>query len=265
MPWLNAGFIHQALRDRGVPPPSTRDIQKYISSLRPEAASVEAERVRRISMGVDRSDDVQYLLDAIRVNLPRATSRESIKQLPAKDQVHAAVAAPLQQQARTEFLRAHGVHIYGQAAALKIELDTLRTSDGQDEFQYTLAIEGATKRKGGGGYDWAGKVPFQLTRRELPLMAAFLLGFSTETLEFKNHGPATNKFLTVEEQRGKLFVKLGQTGRAPVPVPIEPADVHAWGELCIVALQLNRPTVGVEGQLALLRRVGRMSQLPKDA
>lgn len=262
MTWLNAGFIHQALRGRGVPPPATRDIEKYISSLRPEAASVEAERVRRISMGVDRSDDVQYLLDAIKANLPRATHREPTE--PAKPQAHAAAAAPAPQP-HTEFLRAHGVHIYGQAAALKIELDTLRASDRQDEFQYTVSIEGATKRKGGGGYDWAGKVPFQLTRRELPLMAAFLLGFSTETLEFKNHGPATNKFLTVAEQRGNLFVRLGQTGRAPVPVPVEPADVYAWGELCIVALQLNRPTVGVEAQLALLRRVGRMSQQPKDA
>ena len=169
-----------------------------------------------------------------------------------------------EQQEHTEFLRSHGVHIYGKSAALKIELDTLRGHETQAECHYTVLIEGANKGKAM-GYDWGAKIPFQLTRRELPLVAAFLLGFSSSKLELKNHGPEANKSLTLEEQKGKLFVKVAQTGRAPVPVPVEPADVFAWGELCMVALQLNRPTVSPGIHLALLRRVGRMSQQPPDA
>jgi hypothetical protein len=263
MDWLHPGYIHQTLRGRGVPPPPKRDIVNFIASLRPEAASVEAERVRRISMGVDRSDDVECLLDAIKAKRPEESAPEALKPLVSKPPARVASAAPA--EPHTEFLRSHGVHIYGQSAALKIELDTLRTSDEQaGGFQYTVLIEGANNRKGG-GYNWTTKVPFQLTRRELPLVAAFLLGFTTEKLEFNNHGPQANKFLTLEDQGGKILVRVGQAGRAPVPVPVEPADVFSWGELCIVALQLNRPTVGAEGQLALLRRVGRMRQQPKGA
>lgn len=157
---------------------------------------------------------------------------------------------------QTALLRAHGMHVYASSAALKIELDVLRGSEEGGAPQYTLQIEAA--RSSNGRYQWQQKVPFQLTARELPVLASFLLGFAGSSLAFRNHGPNTDKSLEIEDQGAKLYVKLGYASRAPIPVPVDAADVFAWGELCLVALRLNRPLLDGQATLALLRRLGKM-------
>jgi hypothetical protein len=163
----------------------------------------------------------------------------------------------------TDFLRSNGLHVYGGTAALKIELDTLGGGAQDRQAGYTVQIEGARKEPGS-GYAWHRKIQFQLTKRELPLMAAFLLGYGGPSIEFANHGPAHDKGLSVMDQGRRLYVRLRQQGTT-IPVPIEPPDVYAWGEICMLALQLNRPSLGTEGQLAMLRRIGRMTTASVEA
>jgi hypothetical protein len=100
-------------------------------------------------------------------------------------------------------------------------------------------------------------VPFQFTKRELPLLTAVLLGYARSTLKCANHGPAGDKFLEVREQGRTFFVRLGQAGKF-MAMPIEAPDVHAWGQICLTALKLNAPEIDGASHLALLRRVGMM-------
>lgn len=255
---LHHGYASQVLRGRGVQPPAKEQIAAYLSSLTGDALAHEEARLRRIALGVDESEDVPGLLRAIRevasnvlaVPTSAAPTDPAIERQPRT----AAPAAPL--NPHTEFLRSNGVHIYGSTAALKIELDAL---DGgqQRQASYTVQIEGA-KKEAGRGYGWHRKIQFQLTRRELPMMAAFLAGYGGRLIEFTNHGPANDKALSVTDQGRRLYVRLRQQG-VMIPVPVEPADVYAWGEICMLALQLNRPSLSAEVQLAMLRRIGRMT------
>jgi hypothetical protein len=54
-------------------------------------------------------------------------------------------------------------------------------------------------------------------------------------------------------------------GRSPVAVPAAAEDVFAWGELALVALQLNRPMLSADAHLQLLRRTGQMARATRAA
>lgn len=258
---LRAEYISQVLRDRGVRPPDVPSIRRFLSSLPGPEVEAAGALVHKIAQGVERADDIELLVGRIRgvpTEAPRVEADSAVRR-PERARPKADTGVKSDQS----FLRAHGIHVYGQQAALKIELDTPGAQDGAPP-EYTLLVDGARKTSGE-GYNWAAKIPFQLTRRELPMVAAFLLGYSSQKhLDFKYHGPSKDKSLHLADQGANLFVKLGRGGQAFVTVPVLPPDVYAWGELCLVALQLNRPTVGAEAQLALLKRIGQMTaQEPK--
>lgn len=248
---LHPGYIRQVLRDRGVAtPPSPEQISEYLRALDDGAREQLGARLRRISLGVEASDELRALLD----DLHGASAR------PVADRraVHAALSSPVQAQPRpqTDLLRQHGLHIYGRTAALKIELDRLGAKD-DPSCGFTLQIEGT--HKAGSRYCWDEKIQFQLTRKELPRVAAFLLGFAGDAIELANHGPAHDKTLSIHDQGRHLFVRLRQ--QRVIPVPVEAADAYTWGELALLALQMNRP-IPAESQLAMLRRLGRMEAAP---
>lgn len=261
---LHYGYASQVLRGRGVQPPAKEQIAAYLNSLTGDALTQEAARLRRIALGVDGSDDVPGLLRAIRevASSPLAVPPRSAPADRAVERQPRSTAPATPLDPHTEFLRSNGVHIYGSSAALKIELDAL---DGgpQRQASYTVQIEGARK-EAGRGYGWHRKIQFQLTRRELPLMAAFLAGYGGRSIEFTNHGPANDKALSVMDQGRRLYVRLRQQG-VTIPVPVEPPDVYAWGEICMLALQMNRPCLSAEGQLAMLRRIGRMTTASEES
>ena len=262
---LHHGYASQVLRGRGVQPPPLEQIAAYLASLTGDALAQEAGRFRRIALGVDDTGDVPSLLAAIRdfastSQLPSAVVVR--RERPAAQESPARATAPATDP-HTDFLRSNGVHVYGSTAALKIELDTFGGETKDRQAGYTVQIEGARKEPGS-GFAWHRKIQFQLTKRELPLMAAFLVGYGGPSIEFANHGPAHDKALSVMDQGRRLYVRLRQYGNT-IPVPIEPSDVYAWGEICMLALQLNRPSLGTEGQLAMLRRIGRMTTAPMES
>lgn len=283
---MHPRYVHQVLRDRGFPVKSLAAVEAFVQSLDPGQVEDMGERVRRLALGVEREDDGETLLAAINAATLRAAPKPQQSPTVAPQQVepagsdalappataaseplarsgpvHAAVrSAPVPKSSPSqevlEVLRQHGMHVYATSAALKIELGTLREGHADGSSQYTVQLD-AARARAGGGYDWTAKIPFQFTRRELPLLAAALLGFRTEPLKIGNHGPNADKHFELVDQKAHLYVKV-RAGGAPIGVPVGPADVFAWGELCLVALQLNRPAVGTEGHLALLRRIGKM-------
>lgn len=247
-PRLSAGYIAQALRGRGARAPDKAVIERYIASLSADDAAVAQSLVRRISLGVDSSGEVESFLERLGAMEAAPVEPGAERRVPQE---------PPADSRQLGFLRSHGIHIYGKQAALKVELDRLKTEPDAPP-EYTVLVEGA--RNSDKGFDWTHKIPFQLTRRELPVLAAFLLGYSAQQkLDIKFHGSAQEKSLHVDDQGGNLFVRLSRGSERPIAVPVEPPDVFAWGELCLIALQMNRPAVSQEAQLALLRRIGNMT------
>ena len=142
--------------------------------------------------------------------------------------------------------------VYGSKAALCIETDVTR----QDEP--TLRLE-AAPATGPRAYDWPRKLTLQLTREELPVVAATVLGLLPRCT-YKNHGPEQNKGLEIEHQGSHLFVRLFQKDRGVLAVPVGPADSYALAALALRALRQGTPWLSDQGILMALKlTVQRMS------
>jgi len=142
--------------------------------------------------------------------------------------------------------------VYGGKAALCIETDVTR----QDEP--TLRLE-AAPATGPRAYNWERKITLQLTREELPVVTATVLGLLARCV-YKNHGPDHNKGVEIEHQGGHLFVRLFQKERGVLAVPVGPADSYALAALALRALRQGTPWLSDQGILMLLKlTVQRMS------
>ena len=153
-------------------------------------------------------------------------------------------------------------HIYGSKAALTIELDRLRERDESGQERWSLMVEAALA-KSARSYDWDHKIAFQLTRGELPAVAATLMGY-LESLHLKNHGAQSDKSLDLQNQGDKVFVKLSQ-GKQMMAGPVTSGDVHAWLELVMLALLRNAPEVGEMMHMAMIKRVAEMERFKAAA
>ena len=72
-------------------------------------------------------------------------------------------------------------------------------------------------------YDWQSKLVFQLSPAEMYQLLA-LLERKLTAVKFTGHGPAHDKFLDCKVQEGGFFIRMGQTGRPIVALPVIPAD-----------------------------------------
>jgi len=266
--------ISVILKARGVRTPPPAQVQAYLRSLSQGELAEVNDRLWRIERGTERPEDIPALLDAIRAT-PQATQNaqqpsaqdtgsQAAAKAPARTTRSKDRSAPKKNTAPADagqlaWLRSHGVHVWATSAALKFELSPLRKAQEDEDapLQYSVQLEGAKKRDGRA--DWEHKIIFQLTVRELPLVAAFLLGYAGEQIALHNHGPNADKSLTLQDQKGKIFCRLLEAG-AVVPVPIDAMDVYRCAEIALAALHLNRPSCPPEMQLAMLRRVGTMYQ-----
>lgn len=168
---------------------------------------------------------------------PRPTATPNADTVPAPAPPHppATTAPPDRVQCR----------VYGGKAALCIEPDETRQGEP------TLRIEAAratAPRK----YDWRQKLSLQLTREELPVIAATVLGFLTHC-EYKNHGPNQDKGLEIVHQGTHLFVRVFQKERGVVAVPVTAADSYALGALCLRQLRKTAPWLSDQGVMTLLK------------
>lgn len=137
-------------------------------------------------------------------------------------------------------------HVYGGKAALCFEADETRS-----QFP-TIALD-AAQAISARQYNWGKKVRLQMTRAELPVVAAVLLGVQ-QRCEFKNHGQDNSKGFSMERQAGgKVFVKVFAKDEGVKAVPIEPADVFYVTALVMRQLQKACPWLDSAGIAGLIR------------
>jgi len=146
---------------------------------------------------------------------------------------------------RDEQGRPRSVHVYGGKGALCFEED--ETKNGF----HTIAIDAATST-GPKQYDWANKIRIQLTREELPVLLAVMLGVLPQC-EYKNHGTQNNKGFSVQDQGNQYFVRVFSPEGVRA-VPMTPED--AFRVTAMLIKQMRKNYEGLEtGDILTLVRV----------
>lgn len=172
------------------------------------------------SSPAQNSNSYQHASNAPAMHTPMPESRSS----STSSQAETARVAP---EDRFSF------HVYGGKAALSFEADMTRND------AYTIALDAASTT-GPRTYDWKNKIRIQLTRAELPVVAAVLVGARAKC-EFKNHGPENNKGFSMERQGEKVFIKVFGSNVPVKAVPVEAPDVFYVTTLVIRQLRKNAP------------------------
>lgn len=267
-------WIAQVLKQRGIPVPDLKELEGAVAQCTEEIRTRLLNVVTLIERGTEEAGDIEW----VRVAL-KAPGQKARKVSPDLEQTPLVVsAAPVPSHAteprpdRPQFLENGQLddagsgtavpakrvkhHIYASKAALTIELDTLRQQPGEEDVVRTVLIEAAVATAGR-GYDWERKIPFQLMRRELPMVAGALLGLLDRPLAIENHGPERNKSIWIEQQGSTYFVKISQGART-IALPVDCSDAYAWNAIVLQALQHNAPSLSGSLQLRLIHRVAEM-------
>ncbi|MBC5767588.1 hypothetical protein [Ramlibacter albus] len=246
---VSGGYLAQLLRDRGYPAPTARMARAYVESLGANGRSELEALMRALSFGTEATSDVTTLLDRI-----NALESSATLAAPSERPVLPLARKPTRRAPDLALLRQHGLHAYAKAGAAKLELDVLQIH-GDEPATYTVRLDVAPSRAG--SYDWASKIIFQFTLRELPMLGAFLLGYTaSKAFSARNHGKGGTKALLIEDQGAHHFLRVNEVGNGQVAMPIAPAEIFGLAQLVLTALALNRPAVPPEATLELLRRVG---------
>lgn len=148
-------------------------------------------------------------------------------------------------------------HVYGGKAALCWDVD--KTKNGDD----TIRLE-AAKAIGERKYDWSSKISIQLTRDELPCVAAVFLGILPET-DGRNHGVGDQqgKGFEIQHQGNKLFVKVFAPQKPPCAVPVSPEDAFTVASLLVRQIRKGKPWLSGNDIMTMLRAIiGRMKAKP---
>ncbi len=149
--------------------------------------------------------------------------------------------------------RSLSVHVYGKRAALCFDADETRNRVATVALDAAPSDTDVARR-----YAWANKIRIQFTQKELPVVAAVLLGHIPRC-EYHSHGPNHNKGFSMENQGQRVFVKVWGKDRGMQAVPIESHDLFAVSGL--VLCQLARHYAGLDGHmvLAMLHALARCS------
>lgn len=140
----------------------------------------------------------------------------------------------------------HSVHVYGGKAALCFDADLTKGGVA------TVALDAAPS-VGQRQYNWQKKVRLQMTRNELPVVLAVLLGFK-QSCEFKNHGQDNSKGFSMERQQGgKIFIKVFAKEEGVKAVPVEATDVFYVTALFMRQLQKSMPWMDNTSLVTLVR------------
>jgi len=267
-------WIAQVLRQRGIPVPDLMVLEVAVAQCTDEIRARLLSAVTLIERGTEEAGDIEWVRGILKAPAQKARKvspdleRTPLVVSAAPETCHATeprLDRPQFQETGCMDNAGNGPvaparrvkhHIYASKAALTIELDTLRQLPGEDDAARTVLIEAAVATSGS-GFDWERKIPFQLMRRELPIVACSLLGLLDRPLAIENHGPERNKSLRIEQQGSKLFVKVSQGSRS-IALPVDCSDAYAWNAIVLQALQLNAPSLSGSLQLQLIHRVAEM-------
>lgn len=137
------------------------------------------------------------------------------------------------------------VTVCGGRAALSFELD--QTPAGAP----TIAIS-AAQSISPQFYNWSRKTRLQLTRAELPVVTAVLLGILPRC-EFRNHGTDKSRGFSLERHGSNVRVKVFARGESEKAVQIEAPDLFYVAALFLSQLQKTFPALDAAGITNLVR------------
>jgi len=143
-------------------------------------------------------------------------------------------------------------HVYAGKSALCFEEDTTRS--GEPTVALDAAISLGTRT-----YDWKNKVRLQLSKRELPIVAAALLG-SIDYCSFSAHGENNAKGFSIEVQSKQpsgstYFVKVWSKDEQTRAVPMDAADAYHVSSLVLSQLGKLYPEQSMQERMILLKRL----------
>lgn len=142
-------------------------------------------------------------------------------------------------------------HVYGGKVAVCFSADHTRNDE------HTIRIE-ASLASGSGTYNWDDKIAIQLSTRELPSVLATLLQIQSK-FEGKGHGAQNEKWFSLENQPGKVFLSVNAKGQTSRSLPILPGDCYAVITLLMEQMLKNAPFLTAESLLSLIKRTGLMA------
>lgn len=96
------------------------------------------------------------------------------------------------------------------------------------------------------------KTRIQMTRAELPVVAAVLLG-ARQSCEFSSHGADKTKGFSMERQGTKVFTKVFEKGAGVKAVPMEAADAFFVTSLFLLQIRKISPWLDASSAIALVR------------
>lgn len=283
---FSPAWVHQVFADRGHRSLTRESVSCYVGQLGDDEYAEFVDVLRRIQAGVDVATETAQLISRIRQSEAPVTSRSEASpsfkggmghsqgdesQRPPKEQSKPelkdddAVDAYQQDLDERRSMREASVRVFAASAAITLEIDIARRKAGEPKV-YCVTLDASSKTNGPAGikhYDWKNKVQFQFGTKELPMLAAVLLG-KLNSLTLNNHGADRDKYLSIVDQGESLFLTIRRTGFR-VSMPISPPDVFHMGLLCLKVLQMNHP--GLEGAciLAMIERAGKMSAAGQKA
>jgi hypothetical protein len=260
----------QVLRQRGIPAPEESSARAAVESADEASSRRLFAALKAIEQGVEQPEELQWVRDQLGDPIPSQQNGnrggrllvQYTQAVESEGQVRGERLTPRTinikgvhpDQTHRDFGRKH--HIYGKRGALTVELDTLRKTGFDKQQFYTVAVE-AAYAKGTRAYNWEHKIPFQVMKKELPLIVCALMGLLDSPLTLANHGKESNKALRIEDQGAHLFVQVSMGSRV-IAVQVGPSDVHAWAEMALEAIKRNAPEITDAMQLAILRRIAGM-------
>lgn len=248
-PLVSHKWIAQVFRQRGIPPIDSKTMERAIAVSNAKTQKSLLQAVRTLEQGTEDANTIAWVREVLLSST--ANSVKTAGSTQGSSEGNSVGHAPKHHS----FGRNH--HIYRAKGALTVELDVLRQKRDEESQEHTVRIDGALAMSHL-CYEWDKKISFQLTKRELPLMACCLLGLGAKKLSFENHGPAKDKAFHLQEQPGKLFVKL-QQGTKLVAVPVQGPDIYELTEIVLLAMHKNSPHISGELQLQMLRRMSQIT------
>ena len=143
------------------------------------------------------------------------------------------------------------IHVYGGKGALSFEVDETRKGVP------TVCVDAASSQ-GPRKFDWRNKIRLQLTRDELPIVAAVFLGFQP-CCEFSNHGENNSKGFTLERQHNRgqksLFMRVFEKDKGMKAVPIPMAEAFLIQSMLLHQLCVTHPHLDGTMLMTMLRSV----------
>lgn len=275
-PPVNPRWVVSALKTRGIATPTAKSAELSIAAMPAGELEDFRGRVQRAHMGIDREDDLEELAKWARAVIveqnmespvprhgsshggtPTAANHPAANDVTGGPQPHPKPAGDHVGSTPKAWEPSH--HIYGSKSALSVEVtevaSEMRSQNDRPDSFWTLQMEMApalTKQR----YDWGKKIIFRLTKRELPLLASVLFGW-TNNVTFSNHGPSNDKEFSIEDQGSHFFVKL-RMGKKVLALPIGGDELFALSALILKVLGKNAPHLQSQTILQIVKRAGPM-------